>query len=96
MDFDEKGGCEFVESFYPPCVPMLEGLRLVGTRGQLEGALRERGYVLVRGEGVNSGGTDIPAVGVGIWTDREDDEPIETVYAWRRGYWEAARESKGQ
>lgn len=85
VDFDDEGRCEFVEAYFPPCVPMLGELRLWGERWEVEELLAAKGYRLCRGTGVSAAATDCEEIGVAFWGNMG---ALESVSAWRRGYWE--------
>ncbi len=85
VDFDDDARVKFVQ-VGSPGVPVLDGLRLVGPRAELLATLAERGYELQQGDAQtgDAGSTYVIGRGTVIWC--EDDE-VETVGAWRRGYW---------
>lgn len=84
VDFDGEGRCEYIES-YPPCIPVIEGLRLGGERWEVETLLASNGYRLCRRTGVEASTTECAEMGFALWGE---EGKLEAIAAWRQGYWD--------
>ena len=84
--FDDSGRCEVVESTLRH-TPVLNDLLLVGRLTDLIRALEERGFEIRQGlKPGQSFNNDCEALGISLWREDEDQEEIDSVTAWRRGY----------
>jgi len=86
---DRNGRCNWMASG-PPCVPIVEGMRLVGRFDDVVSALGERGYKVRHGrsEEADRGSAYCDALGIYFGREDADDQRIDTVAVWARGYWE--------
>ena len=91
--FDAGGEACWVASNFPPCYAIVEGIRLVGPYHEVTKALTSRGYQLRRGraEEADHGSTYCDALGVYVGRVDPEANHIDTIGAWRMGYWEEER-----
>lgn len=89
--FDATGGAGWVASNFPPCEPIVEGFRLVGPYDEVTAVLSSRGYQLRQGlaEEADHGSTYCDSLGLYIGRVDPEANHIDTIGAWREGYWEA-------
>lgn len=90
VDFSPwDGGCHFIECASPavPAVAGVEELELVGAADAVLAELAGRGYALRHGssEEGSADTTYVDALGVVLWYPGGE---MESVAAWRRGYWD--------
>ena len=84
MPHFDDGRLDSVESYHPPCVPILFGVELVGSMSELERRLLEAGLEI---RSPQAGNLDIRNTGVSLWTESEG-EPVGAVgAAVRDDYW---------
>lgn len=88
VDFDSEWHCKFIESF-DPCVPVLGQLHLKGTFDDVIQALVAMGYRGRRGMDTETGSTYFDEIGVLVYQHdaEEGSQTIDSIAAWRRGYW---------
>jgi len=81
VDFDESGFCWFIES-WPPCEPILDGLKLAGRFDDILAKLQQLGHETAGA--IDSG--DFLDIGVALWREDDEREGIDSISAMTRDY----------
>jgi hypothetical protein len=91
VGFDAQGRCNWVAtSPGRPVRASVVGTDLVGDHDEVVGRLAQHGHAARQGlvDEADSGSTYVDDLGVYLGREDSDEQDLETVAAYRRGYWD--------
>ena len=91
VGFDRQGRCNWVATSPGRRVrASVAGIDLTGDHDEVVARLLDHGHEARQGlvEEADSGSTYVDDLGVYLWREDSDEQRLDTVAAYRRGYWD--------